>query len=87
MSLLLIKKLLSIPKVIPQQCLLVAVVPKVLLQWYGMLDMRWDGLVVSVSASHVVGRGFAFWLRHTKDQHKIGTNCHPAWHARVRVGV
>ena len=39
------------------------------------------GLVVSVSASHMVGRGFASRLGHTKDHHKIGTNCLPAIHA------
>ena len=37
------------------------------------------GLVVSVSASHAVGRGFASRSDHTKDHHKNGT-C-------VRVGV
>ena len=37
----------------------------------------WDGLVVSLS--YVVG--------HTKDYHKNGTNCLPAWHAGVMVGV
>ena len=45
------------------------------------------GLVVSMSASHAVGRGFASRPGHTKDHHKNGTNCHPAWHACVRVGV
>ena len=39
------------------------------------------GLVVSVSASHTVGRGFASWLVHTKNHHKNGTNCIPEWHA------
>ena len=39
------------------------------------------GLVVSVSASHTVGRGFASRPGHTKDLHKNGTNCLPAWHA------
>ena len=33
------------------------------------------GLVVSVSASHTVGREFASWPCHTKDHHKNGTNC------------
>ena len=46
---------------------------------------HWVGLVISVSASHVVGRGFAPWPGHTKDLHKNGTNCLPAWHACVRV--
>ena len=38
------------------------------------------GLVVSVSASHTVGREFASRPGHTKDHHKNGTNCLPAWH-------
>ena len=45
------------------------------------------GLVVSVSASHMVGRGFAPQSGHTKDYHENATNCLPAWHAGVRVGV
>ena len=49
-----------------------------------MTDSR-DGLVGNVSASHAVGRGFASRPGHTKDHHKIGTNCLPAWHACVRV--
>ena len=36
---------------------------------------RLYGLVVSVSASHVVGSGFAPRSGHTKDHHKNGTNC------------
>ena len=43
------------------------------------------GLVVSVSASHTAGRGFASRPDHTKDHHKNGTNCLPAWHA-MRLG-
>ena len=39
------------------------------------------GLVVSVSASHTVGREFASRPGHTKDHLKNGTNCLPAWHA------
>ena len=39
------------------------------------------GLVVSVSASHTVGREFAAWPGHTKDHHKNCTNCLPAWQA------
>ena len=39
------------------------------------------GLVVSVSASHTVGREFASRPGHTKDHYKNGTNCLPAWHA------
>ena len=38
-------------------------------------------LVVSVSTSHMAGRGFASRPGHTKDHHKNGTNCLPAWHA------
>ena len=48
---------------------------------------RWVGLVVSVSTSHAVGRGFALRPGHTKDHYKNATNCFPAWHADVRVGV
>ena len=49
---------------------------------------RQDGstLVVCVSASHVIGRVFASRPGHTKDK-KNGTNCLPAWHVCVRVGV
>ena len=43
------------------------------------------GLVVSVSASHTVGREFASRPGHTKDHHKNGTNCLPAWYA-IRHG-
>ena len=39
------------------------------------------GSVGSVSASHTVGREFASRPGHTKDHHKNGTNCLPAWHA------
>ena len=42
------------------------------------------GLVVSVSASHTVGRGFADWSGHTKDHHKNGTNCLLAWHTMCK---
>ena len=45
------------------------------------------GLVVSESTSHVVGRGFAAQPGHTKDHHRDGTNCLPALHTCVRVGV
>ena len=45
------------------------------------------GLVVSVPASHTVGREFASRPGHTKDHHNNGTYCLPAWHACVRVGV
>ena len=49
--------------------------------------MRRDGLVVSVSASHAVVCGFASRLGHSKDHHKYSTNCIPAWHAGIRVGI
>ena len=39
------------------------------------------GSVGSVSASRTVGREFASRPGHTKDHHKNGTNCLPAWHA------
>ena len=45
------------------------------------------GLVVSMSASHAVGRGFSPRSGYTKDHNKNGTNCDPAWHACVKVGV
>ena len=45
------------------------------------MSTGWDGLAVSVSASHTVGRGFASRLNHTKEQNKNGTNCLPAWNA------
>ena len=38
-------------------------------------------LVVSVSASHMVGREFASRPGQTKYHHKNGTNCLPAWNA------
>ena len=47
----------------------------------------WVGLVVSMSASHVLGHGYAPWPGDTKDHHKNFTNCHPALYAYVRVGV
>ena len=46
-----------------------------------------SGLVISVSASHAVGRGFGPRPGHTKDHHRNGTNCLPAWRACIRVGV
>ena len=42
-------------------------------------------IVVSVSASHEVDHEFATRPGHTKDHHKNGTNCLPAWHA-MRLG-
>ena len=39
------------------------------------------GLVVSESTSHTVGCEFASRPGHTKDHHKNGANCLPAWHA------
>ena len=44
-------------------------------------NSRVMALVVSVSASHTVGREFTSRPGHTKDHHKNGTNCLPAWHA------
>ena len=43
-----------------------------------------DGSVVSVSACHVEGHGNPSQPGHTKDHHKYGTNCLPAWHAGIR---
>ena len=43
--------------------------------------------VVRVFTSHAVGCGFAPQSGHTKDQHKNGTNCLPAWHACIMVRV
>ena len=40
---------------------------------------------LSVSASHTVDRESASRPGHTKDHHKNGTNCLPAWHA-MRLG-
>ena len=37
------------------------------------------GSVGSVSASRTVGREFASRPGHTKDHHKNGTDCLPAW--------
>ena len=54
---------------------------------HGRLLPHRGGLVVSVSASHAVGRGFASQSGHTKCHHKNGTNCLPAFHVCVRVGV
>ena len=42
--------------------------------------LGWLSGYYSVSASHTVGRGFASRPGHTKDHHKNGTNCLPAWH-------
>ena len=44
------------------------------------------GLVVRIPACHTVGHWFAPQSIHTKDHHKIGTNCLPAWHTCIRVG-
>ena len=41
--------------------------------------------MVSVSASHTIGREIASRLGHTKDHHKNDTNCLPVWHA-MRYG-
>ena len=45
------------------------------------------GLVVSLSASHAVGRGFMPRTGHTKGHHRNGTNCLPPWHAFVSAVV
>ena len=45
------------------------------------------GLVVSVSASHMVSREFSSRLGHTKDHHKNGTYCLLHGTQCVRVGV
>ena len=38
---------------------------------YSFVRPRLDGLVVSMSASHAVGCGFASRMGHTKDHHKM----------------
>ena len=43
--------------------------------------------IYSVSTSHMVGHGFGSRPGHTKDHPKNGTNCLPALHTCVRVGV
>ena len=60
-----------------------------LLQFASLLSLvlDWDGLMVSMSASHVVGHGFVPWQGHTKDHHEKDTNCSPTWHAGIRIGV
>ena len=45
------------------------------------------GLVISVSASHTVGREFASRPGHTKDHHKMVQNASLHKHACIRVGV
>ena len=57
-----------------------------------MYDYGRDGLVFSVSASHLEGRVFASrsvipTYVPIKDHHRYGKNCLRAWHACVRVGV
>ena len=42
-------------------------------------------LVVSVSAPHTVGCRFTSLLGHTKDHHKNGTNCLPAYNIGTRA--
>ena len=42
-----------------------------------------DGLVVSMSASHSVGRGFVSQPRHIKEWCKNGANCLLAFHVGV----
>ena len=46
-----------------------------------------SGWFSSKCVSQMVGRGFTSPPGHTKDHHKNGTNCLPALHAWVRVGV
>ena len=43
--------------------------------------------MVSLYVFHAVIRRFAPQPSNTKDHHKNGTNCLPAWHACIRVGV
>ena len=45
-----------------------------------------DGIVVSVSASRVVGRGFACRPGLTKGHYKSGTNCTSASHSGFGIG-
>ena len=52
-------------------------------QYFHKFKPHRDGLV---SASCAVDRGFEPWLGYTKDHHKNGTNCLPAWHTCVKVG-
>ena len=52
-----------------------------------MLKLRRDGLLVSVFGSYVLGHGYAFWPGHTKDHYRNDTNCLPAWHVGIMVGV
>ena len=43
--------------------------------------------LVSVSASHELGREFVPRQGHTTDHHKTSKNCLPALHSCIRVGV
>ena len=43
--------------------------------------------MVSLSTSHAVSRWFVPLPVHTKLHHKNGTNCLPAWHTGLRIGV
>ena len=45
------------------------------------------GLVVNVSASHVVGREIVHRPGHTLDNSENGTNCLPPWNAGITVDV
>ena len=45
--------------------------------------LRLFGLVVDMSASHVVGNRLTSRLGHTKDHHRNGTNCLPACHTCI----
>ena len=55
--------------------------------WVKMISPYHVGLMASMSASHTVCRGFASQPGRTKDHHKNGTNCFPALHACIKVGV
>ena len=54
---------------------------------YKLIKLLWDGLVVSMSASHGVGHRSVPNPGNTKDHRKNGTYCPAAWHTGVRVGV
>ena len=48
---------------------------------YGLLIKPLNFFVVSMFASHTLGREFASRPGHTKDHHKNSTDCLPVWHA------
>ena len=49
--------------------------------------MHMDGLMINVSGTYEVGRGFTPRLGHPKDHRRNGINCLPTWPTGVRVGV